>query len=70
MIRWIREQLAELSDQDRQILTWRALEFSYQQIGQWLGISEGSARVRHKRALDKLKQQAKTVPLPGETHHE
>jgi RNA polymerase sigma factor (sigma-70 family) len=65
MIRWIREQLAELSEQDRQILTWRALEFSYQQIGEWLGISEGSARVRHKRVLDRLKEQSKTAVLPG-----
>lgn len=62
---WIREQLAELSDRDRQILTWRALEFSFEQIGVWLGISAGSARVRHKRALDLLKQQAKTAVLPG-----
>ncbi len=65
MIRWIREKLGELSDQDRQILTWRALEFSYQQIGEWLGISEGSARVRHKRVLDRLKEQSKTAVLPG-----
>lgn len=64
-IRWIREQLAGLSDQDRQILTWRALEFSYQQIGEWLGISEGSARVRHKRVFDRLKEQSKTAVLPG-----
>ena len=64
-ILWIREQLAELSDRDRQILTWRALEFSFQQIGEWLGISEGSARVRHKRSLDRLKEQSKTAMLPG-----
>ena len=64
-IRWIREQLAELSDRDRQILTWRALEFPFQQIGEWLGISEGSARVRHKRVLDRLKEQSKTSVLPG-----
>lgn len=64
-ILWIREQLAELSDRDRQILTWRALEFSFRQIGEWLGISEGLARLRHKRALDRLKQQSKKAVLPG-----
>jgi RNA polymerase sigma-70 factor, ECF subfamily len=62
---WIREQLLQLSDEDRQILTWRALEFSFRQIGEWLGISEGLARVRHKRALDRLKQQSKKAVLPG-----
>jgi RNA polymerase sigma factor (sigma-70 family) len=66
-ILWIREQLAELSDRDRQILTWRALEFSFRQIGEWLGISEGSARVRYKRVLDRLKQQSKTAVLRGRT---
>ena len=69
-ILWIRNQLSQLSDQDQQILKWRAIDFPFGQIGEWLGINEGTARVRHKRALDKLKQQAKAAPLPGETHHE
>ena len=69
-IGWIRDQLSQLSDQDQQILKWRALDFPFGQIGEWLGIHEGTARVRHKRALDKLKQQAKAAPLPGEPHHE
>lgn len=64
-ILWIREQLEGFSEKDRQILTWRALEFSFKQIGEWLGISEGSARVRHKRVLDRLKQQSKTAVIPG-----
>lgn len=55
---WIRKQLSQLSDQDQQILKWRALDFRFGQIGEWLNISEGTARVRHKRALDKLKKQA------------
>jgi RNA polymerase sigma-70 factor (ECF subfamily) len=58
---WIRTQLSQLSDQDQQILKWRALDFPFGQIGEWLNISEGTARVRHKRALDKLKKQAKAA---------
>jgi len=63
-IAWIREQLLQLSEEDRQILAWRALEFSFRQIGEWLSMSEGLARVRHKRALDRLKQESKKAVLP------
>jgi RNA polymerase sigma factor (sigma-70 family) len=69
-ILWIRTQLSRFSDQDQQILKWRALDFPFGQIAEWLGINEGTARVRHKRALDKIKQQAKTAPPSGEPHHE
>jgi RNA polymerase sigma-70 factor (ECF subfamily) len=58
---WIRTQLSQISDQDQQILKWRALDFPFGQIGEWMDISEGTARVRHKRALDKLKKQAKAA---------
>jgi RNA polymerase sigma factor (sigma-70 family) len=58
---WIRTQLSQLSDQDQQILKWRALDFPFGQIGEWMHISEGTARVRHKRALDKLRKQAKAA---------
>ena len=55
---WLANELAALSEQDRQILNLRALDFDFAQIGEWLGIAEGTARVRHKRALDKLKAAA------------
>ena len=55
---WLAKELAGLSEQDRQILNWRALDFDFAQIGEWLGMAEGTARVRHKRALDKLKAAA------------
>jgi RNA polymerase sigma factor (sigma-70 family) len=67
---WIRRQLSQLSEQDQQILKWRALDFKFGQIGEWLDINEGTARVRHKRALDKLKREALTALAQGETHHE
>jgi RNA polymerase sigma-70 factor (ECF subfamily) len=55
---WLASELAGLSEQDQQILNWRALDFDFAQIGEWLGMAEGTARVRHKRALDKLKAAA------------
>jgi len=55
---WLANELASLSEQDRQILNWRALDYDFAQIAQWLGMAEGTARVRHKRALDKLKAAA------------
>ena len=55
---WLASEFAGLSEQDQQILNWRALDFDFAQIGEWLGIAEGTARVRHKRALDKLKAAA------------
>jgi RNA polymerase sigma-70 factor, ECF subfamily len=55
---WLANELASLSEQDRRILNWRALDYDFAQIGEWLGMAEGTARVRHKRALDKLKAAA------------
>jgi RNA polymerase sigma-70 factor (ECF subfamily) len=55
---WLANELAGLSEQDRQILNWRALDYDFAQIANWLGMAEGTARVRHKRALDKLKAAA------------
>jgi RNA polymerase sigma-70 factor (ECF subfamily) len=55
---WLADELAGLSEQDRQILNWRALDYDFAQIGEWMGMAEGTARVRHKRALDKLKAAA------------
>jgi RNA polymerase sigma-70 factor, ECF subfamily len=55
---WLASEFAGLSERDQQILNWRALDFDFAQIGEWLGMAEGTARVRHKRALDKLKAAA------------
>ena len=55
---WLADEMACLSEQDRQILNWRALDYDFAQIGEWMGMAEGTARVRHKRALDKLKAAA------------
>jgi RNA polymerase sigma factor (sigma-70 family) len=67
---WLHTELSQLSDQDQQILKWRALDFPFGQIAKWLDISEGTARVRHKRALDKLKKHANTAASQGELDHE
>ena len=67
---WIRAQVAQFSELDQQILKWRALDFPFGQIAKWVDMSEGAVRVRHKRALDKLKDQAKVVAAQGEPRHE
>jgi RNA polymerase sigma-70 factor, ECF subfamily len=54
LLEWLLKELDELSEQDQWLLKWRALEIPYLEIAQWLGIGEGTARVRHKRAMEKL----------------
>jgi len=54
LLSWLNEQLSSLREDDQNLLKWRALGFAYAQIASWLGISEVNARVRYKRALDKL----------------
>jgi RNA polymerase sigma factor (sigma-70 family) len=61
LVDWLKEQLSGLSDCDQDILKWRALDFPYAEIAPWLGISEGAARVRYKRALDKLIEAGRSV---------
>jgi RNA polymerase sigma-70 factor, ECF subfamily len=51
---WLKVELPKLSSEDRNILLWRAQDFTYAEIGNWLGIKEGTARVRHHRAMEKL----------------
>ena len=60
-LEWLIAQLNGFSDEDQQLLKWRALEIPYSQIAQWLGLTEGNARVRHKRAMQKLLSKAKSV---------
>lgn len=57
-VQWLLDRLSAMEEDERNILLWRAQDFSYDEIAEWLGISEGAARVRHKRALDKLKAEA------------
>lgn len=53
-LRWLSDELTKLSEQDRSLLTWRAMGIPYGQLAEWLGTSEGAARVRHLRALKRL----------------
>ena len=55
---WFANEFATLSLQDQQILTYHAQGYDFAQIAEWVGTTEGTARVRHKRALDKLKAAA------------
>ena len=65
----LKARLSELPEPDRLLLVWRAKDCSYADIGGWLGIKEGTARVRHKRLLEKLKvtlRQAAEDEIPTE----
>jgi RNA polymerase sigma-70 factor (ECF subfamily) len=54
--RVIRQALARLSERDREILTLRHLEqLSVREIASVLNISESAAKVRHVRALERLR---------------
>lgn len=53
-LEWLKDELAKLPADDQQVLLWRAQEFSYAEISKWLGIKEGTARVRYLRARKKL----------------
>jgi RNA polymerase sigma factor (sigma-70 family) len=58
LLEWLLRELEGFSEQDQWLLKWRALEIPYSEIAGWLGINEGTARVRHKRAIEKLLQKA------------
>jgi RNA polymerase sigma-70 factor (ECF subfamily) len=52
----VREALAALSERDREVLVLRYLEqLSTAEIAAVLGINEGAVRVRHTRALERLR---------------
>lgn len=53
-LEWLKEELAKLNADDQNVLLWRAQGFSYAEISRWLGIKEGTARVRYLRAVKKL----------------
>jgi len=53
----VRAALARLSERDREVLELRHLEqLSIREIAGVLGISEGAVKVRHVRALERLRE--------------
>ena len=58
---WLDKELAKLTDEDRMLLLWRAKDIPYKEIGEWLGINEGTARTRHSRLCAQLEEAAKGV---------
>jgi RNA polymerase sigma factor (sigma-70 family) len=58
---WLLNELKELSQEDRDLLNWRANETPYAEIARWLGIAEGTARVRHKRVMERILAKAKDL---------
>lgn len=61
----VHEALSTLSAQEQQIIELRHLgeERTYKEIGEILHITVGAARVRHKRALDRLRPVLEPCPL-------
>jgi RNA polymerase sigma factor (sigma-70 family) len=58
---WLDKELAKLSEEDRMLLLWRAKDIPYKQIGEWLRISEGTARTRHSRLCAQIEKAANGV---------
>ncbi len=57
LIRRVREAIAAMSDDDQELLSLRHVEqLSMADVAESLGIREGTARVRHLRALRRLKE--------------
>jgi RNA polymerase sigma factor (sigma-70 family) len=65
LLKWLDRELTKLSEQDQALLKWRTMEIPYAHIGEWLGMSEGTARVRHQRAMQKLLTASKSVVSEG-----
>ncbi len=65
LLRWLRDELAQYPPEDQQILLWRAHDHSYEEIASWLGIKVGTARVRYKRAKDRIIDAANEANLIG-----
>lgn len=57
-VAWISGQLKSLSSDDRELVLSRAAGISYTEIARSLGITEGTARVRHSRLIERLKKAA------------
>jgi RNA polymerase sigma-70 factor (ECF subfamily) len=57
LVRRVRQALAQLADEDREILLMRNVEeLSYQEVGWLLGIEPATARKRYGRALLRLRK--------------
>ena len=65
LLRWLRDELAQYPTEDQQILLWRAHDRGYEEISGWLEIKEGTARVRYKRAKDRIIDAANRANLFG-----
>jgi RNA polymerase sigma factor (sigma-70 family) len=65
LLEWLKGELSKLSAENQDIQLWRAQGFTYAEIGAWLGITEGAARVRHTRATKKLMAAHKRAGYPG-----
>jgi RNA polymerase sigma factor (sigma-70 family) len=63
LLEWLNKELANLKEEDRTLLLWRATDVPYEQIGRWLGISEGTARTRHSRLRAQLVKAADAARL-------
>lgn len=62
LLKWLEQELAKLPENDQSLLKWRAGDtFTYAEIAEWLGMKEGTARVRHLRAMEKLLEAGKSV---------
>jgi RNA polymerase sigma factor (sigma-70 family) len=62
LLKWLEQELAKLPEKDQSLLKWRAGDsFSYADIAEWLDMKEGTARVRHLRAMEKLLEAGKSV---------
>ena len=62
LIRRVRESIAAMGTDDREILALRHVEqLSMAEVARCLGIREGTARVRHLRALRRLKDELEDV---------
>ena len=62
---WLRDELAKFPPDDQRILLWREEDHSYEVIAKWLGIKVVTARVRHKRAKDRIIEAANRTELFG-----
>ena len=61
LLKWLEQELVKLPEKDQSLLKWRAGDaFSYADIAEWLGMKEGTARVRHLRAMEKLLEAGKS----------
>lgn len=62
---WLRDELAKFPPDDQHILLWREGDHSYEEIARWLGVRVVTARVRHKRAKDRIIEAANRAELFG-----